>query len=97
MFKKLLKSKKSQEEIIVNRKADVLQEIIALAQERKQLKENLDELVEVDLSEIRRESEMILKEIGTLKKALEINDRKIEDNVILLEGELNVEDSGIYR
>ena len=81
----------------LNVKTNVIHEIVELARERSELKSKLDDLRNDVLAEIKKEVDNIVKEIEIVKQAIEVNDRKLDDYVMILEDEINVEESGIYR
>jgi len=81
----------------VSRRGKIVSEIVDLALERKDLQSNLENLRNEVLIDIKKELDGVLREIEVLKKAIDVSDRKINDNAMLLEDELNVEESGIYQ
>ena len=93
MFRK--KKEKSTES--VTRRGKIVSEIVDLALERKDLKINLENLRNEVLIDIKKELDGILREIEVIKKAIDVTDRKINDNAMILEDELNVEESGLYQ
>ena len=93
-IRNMFKKKESVE--VINRRAEIVSEIIDLARERRELKYKLEELRDDVLVDIKREIDSVVKEIDVVNKALFINDRKIQDSTIFLEEEMNVEDNGMY-
>lgn len=98
MFSKdMFKRKKEKSAESISRRGKIVSEIVDLALERKDLHLNLENLRNDVLLDVKKELDGILREIEVLKKAIDVADRKINDNAILLEDELSVEASGLYQ
>ena len=98
MFTKdIFRKKKEKSNESISRRGKIVSEIVDLALERKDLQSNLENLRNEVLIDIKKELDGILREIEVLKKAIDVTDRKINDNAMILEDELNVEESGLYQ
>lgn len=74
----------------------IIKSIIELVQEKKDLEDKLEDLRDNTLSNLNSEVNDIIHEIEILKKAIEVNDRKLSNAAFQLEEESNIYHSGMY-
>ncbi len=60
----------------VNRNDEIMKEILKIIHERKELRQNLEEL-HLQMKEVKDEAEEIYNEIKEMESAIELNDKKL--------------------
>jgi len=59
-----------------NKKDEIMKEILKLIHERKELRQNLEEL-QLQMKDIKDEAEDVYEEIKKIESAIELNDKKL--------------------
>ena len=59
-----------------NKKDEIMKEILKLIHERKELRQNLEEL-QLQMKDVKDEAEEIYNEIKEMESAIELNDKKL--------------------
>jgi len=77
-----------------NRKDEIMKEILKLIHERKELRQNLEEL-QLQMKDVKDEAEEIYNEIKEMEGAIELNDKKLLRLAENLEEEKDVDT--LYR
>ena len=77
-----------------NKKDEIMKEILKLIHERKELRQNLEEL-QLQMKDIKDEAEDVYEEIKKIENAMELNERKINELVDALDKESDIE--SLYR
>jgi len=77
-----------------NKKDEIVKEILKLIHERKELRQNLEEL-QLQMKDIKDEAEDVYEEIKKIENAMELNERKVNELVETIEKECDIEN--LYR
>ena len=77
-----------------NKKDEIMKEILKLIHERKELRQNLEEL-QLQMKDIKDEAEDVYEEIKKIESAMELNERKVSELVDTLDKESDIEN--LYR
>jgi len=77
-----------------NKKDEIMKEILKLIHERKELRQNLEEL-QLQMKDIKDEAEEIYNEIKEMESAMDLNDKKILKLTETLEDESEI--NTLYR
>ena len=59
-----------------NKKDEIMKEILKIIHERKELRQNLEEL-QLQMKDVKEEAEEIYNEIKEIESAMELNDKKL--------------------
>ena len=77
-----------------SRKDEIMKEILKLIHERKELRQNLEEL-QLQMKDVKDEAEEIYNEIKEMESAMDLNDKKILKLTESLEDESDI--NTLYR
>jgi len=77
-----------------NKKDEIMKEILKLIHERKELRQNLEEL-QLQMKDVKDEAEEIYNEIKEMESAMDLNDKKILKLTETLEDESEI--NTLYR
>ena len=77
-----------------NKKDEIMKEILKLIHERKELRQNLEEL-QLQMKDVKDEAEEIYNEIKEMESAMDLNDKKILKLTESLEDESDI--NALYR
>ena len=77
-----------------NKKDEIMKEILKLIHERKELRQNLEEL-QLQMKDIKDEAENVYEEIKKIENAMELNERKVTQLAENLDEESGIEN--LYR
>ena len=77
-----------------NKKDEIMKEILKLIHERKELRQNLEEL-QLQMKDVKDEAEEIYNEIKEMESAIDLNDKKILKLTETLEDESEI--NTLYR